>query len=784
MPTRTLSLCMIAKNEADSIARCINSAKGFVDEIIVVDTGSTDNTKEIARTLGAKVIEETWNNDFSAARNISLEHATGDWILFLDCDEELDLASGPVLREAIQSITYEGYFILVTNTTENNLQLTSPSIRLFRNRKSFRFEGRIHEQIAPAIIKQYGIRSIANINVTIIHHGYDPNTNNIKAKINRNLEILNSYPEEKRDGFFLYNLGTEYLRLGDQKLALENYLKALDLTKPGQAFGPILVKRTIATLMAFDRYRVAIEQLQYYQTIYTEYNDLIYLEAFCHFKCGRFSKAKVCLERYLNMPPPPQWYPTENVYYLSSAQNLMTILETSAIDKEYPGLSVCIIGRDESAQIGQCLQSVNEIARELIYVDSGSTDRSPAIAYQMGAKLYSFPWNNNFADTRNFAVSLAGEEWILILDADEVLPDQSRERIVDLIKDARHDGYLLRVCTFLDRNLSTTNCCFKGSCRLFRKDRYRFQGAVLEEIIPFIPGSGAGLTAADISIHHLHYLAPDTHIARKREWKMEAIREGTADDPRQRDYALGVECFSRQDFQSAASYFASSLGDTEWAGVPDFFYYFGMSLINTGNPARALTVLERATIRYPDYTDLVYLQAIAHFMRGNIEVSEQLFKRCLEMGDAPWEKYLATPGTGHNKAKCSLGTIYARKGNVDRALETFLEAAGLPGAFEQAIESIIFIRDKLSVPIERFLEQNGLLNVRSVSTASRCLAKMGRYKESLKYLALAGDLIKNEPPPRNYAVITQSIDLLLTRYLWHAVQPLPEDSPLRKLSLN
>ncbi len=76
----TLSLCMIARNESEHIGRCLQSAKDFVDEIIVVDTGSTDDTREIARSFGATVIEAEWQDDFSLARNLSLEQATGDWI--------------------------------------------------------------------------------------------------------------------------------------------------------------------------------------------------------------------------------------------------------------------------------------------------------------------------------------------------------------------------------------------------------------------------------------------------------------------------------------------------------------------------------------------------------------------------------------------------------------------------------------------------------------------------------------------------------------------------------
>ena len=84
-----VSLCMIVKNEENYLPNCLNSIKDIVDEIIVVDTGSTDKTVDIAKSFGAKVYYFPWRNNFSEARNESLKYATKDWILILDADDEL-----------------------------------------------------------------------------------------------------------------------------------------------------------------------------------------------------------------------------------------------------------------------------------------------------------------------------------------------------------------------------------------------------------------------------------------------------------------------------------------------------------------------------------------------------------------------------------------------------------------------------------------------------------------------------------------------------------------------
>jgi len=774
----TISLCLIARNEGENIGRCIESAGDFVDEIVVVDTGSADDTVEIARALGARVIEAEWKGDFSAARNVSLDHAGGEWIFFLDCDEELAPESGPELRKVIQNTRYEAFFVLVTNPTETGIELTFPSIRLFRNRKCFRFTGRIHEQIVNSIVQHCGQHCIGETRITVIHRGYDTRFANIRAKILRNLAILNTYRDDEKDGFFYYNLGTEYLRLGERKKALENFVIALGLTKPAQTYGPILVKRAMTTLMELHRYRDAVRQLRYYQGIYTEFSDLVLLEAVCHLNCGRYSAARSRLEDYLAMPPPPMWYPTEKVWHGSSAQEFLDRVRGLSIGEGRPSLSVCIIGRDEAGLVGRSIQSVNEIAREVIFVDTGSTDRSAAVAYQMGASVYHCPWDDDFAAARNFAIGKARSEWILVLDADEVLPDESRKGIVDLLRNPCHEGYVLKVCTFLDRRLSPANCQVKGACRLFRNKRYCYRGAVFEDVTRSIVTSGGALAPVDIAIHHLHCLAEDETIARKRKWKAAAIARGLAGRPRKLAYARGVEAFYARDFALAADQFAKA-GNIGGAHRSDFYYFYALSLVNLKQYFLAVGLLDEGMRLFPDYTDLFYLKAIGHFMQGETDRAEALLCRCLAMGDAPWEKYVASPGAGSFLALCTLGTIYAQKGDINNALAMFVRAAGMPGAYEEALERITFVCRRLSVPPEHFLEKHGMRNSRSLSTASRALTKMGRFGESLRYLDLAGRLVAQEPPPRDFGHILQALDFLLAGFSRHIARGLPENSPLR-----
>ena len=98
----SLSLCMIVKDEGKFLEGCLESVKNFVDEIVIVDTGSTDNTIQIAEKFGAKVVKHNWDNSFSEARNVSLKHATKDWILVLDADERISEKDLAKIKELIR----------------------------------------------------------------------------------------------------------------------------------------------------------------------------------------------------------------------------------------------------------------------------------------------------------------------------------------------------------------------------------------------------------------------------------------------------------------------------------------------------------------------------------------------------------------------------------------------------------------------------------------------------------------------------------------------------------
>lgn len=197
----TLSVCMIVKNEEENLPRVLSSIQGLADEVIVVDTGSTDRTVEIARSFGAKVYFFEWCDDFSAARNESLRHATCDYILWLDGDDEVPETEHIKIKRDLVEKKGSAFYLHIKNKLQNDENI-SIQLRIFPNRKGIKFSGRIHEQIYNAV-KEANINMFL-CNATIIHHGYYFDTKN-KLERNRNilLKELNEDPDNTYTLFFL-----------------------------------------------------------------------------------------------------------------------------------------------------------------------------------------------------------------------------------------------------------------------------------------------------------------------------------------------------------------------------------------------------------------------------------------------------------------------------------------------------------------------------------------------------------------------------------------------------
>ncbi len=226
-----LSVCVIAKNEEQFLAQCLRSVKDAAAQIIVVDTGSTDRTVEIAKAHGAEVHSFAWCDDFSAARNAALERATGDWILILDADEELPPDQHAALQAGLNDPEVIACRLPLTNRGQE-AEGRSCVPRLFRNAPGAFYHGRIHEQVFQSLIalsKGWGLKTGFGA-AQLVHHGYAKELVKDRNKIERNLNLLLlAVNENPDDANLVMNLGLERVRSGDLAAGLTHYREAFQL---------------------------------------------------------------------------------------------------------------------------------------------------------------------------------------------------------------------------------------------------------------------------------------------------------------------------------------------------------------------------------------------------------------------------------------------------------------------------------------------------------------------------------------------------------------------------
>jgi tetratricopeptide (TPR) repeat protein len=185
----SISLCMIVRNEEKHLPGCLAATSDLVDEIVVVDTGSEDRTREVARAYGAHVHEFPWCDDFAEARNESLRHAKGPWIFWMDADDRLPPESRAKLRQLFASLPEENVAYLMNVTSagpDDGPMFETQHARLFRNDPRHRWHYAIHEQIVPSVLRAGG--RLLDTDIEVVHVGYTPRA--LEFKVHRNLRLV------------------------------------------------------------------------------------------------------------------------------------------------------------------------------------------------------------------------------------------------------------------------------------------------------------------------------------------------------------------------------------------------------------------------------------------------------------------------------------------------------------------------------------------------------------------------------------------------------------------
>ena len=315
VPGLKLSLCMIVKDEEEMLPGCLEPLRGVVDEMIVVDTGSSDRTVEIAESFGAKVVHFPWNGSFSDARNVSIENATGDWIMYLDADEHLEAEDAPKLRDLLGRTWREGFNLVETNYTggeDTGSATTHLALRLWRRRPEYRFEGRIHEQKTHTM-PMFLPERFETTTIRVRHYGYLNQRIASKEKSQRNIQLLEQEARENPSPFNDYNLGSEYLALGDPAKARTHFDRAWESLRsvPGMAsagYVPLLVTRAARARREAGDHAAAAQAVDEGLAAYPDHTDLVMEAAHSAREQGDLDRARELAERCLAMGDAPNMY--------------------------------------------------------------------------------------------------------------------------------------------------------------------------------------------------------------------------------------------------------------------------------------------------------------------------------------------------------------------------------------------------------------------------------------------------------------------------------------------
>lgn len=442
---------MIVKNEEKNIKRCLDSIESIANEIIIVDTGSNDETLNICSNYNAKVINHKWNNDFSEARNVSLEYATKDYILFLDADEKISKENLEKLKALLSSKKLaEGYFFRLTNIINGTEVGEYVVFRFFKNKRKYRFRGKVHEQIANCIQKHNKDKCIENIDIKIYHYGYDPNKVNIESKYKRNMGILNTYTEEEKDAYYFYVLGNEYARITDFKSAIESYEKSLDLMelKYNYVFYPYLILNIVKAYSNEKQFYESIKFIEKIRFSIPNFKDLYFMECLAYIECGKISKALECLNEYINCPVGNTYeYPHNNFEKIYDIKEMKKNLEQASTPNNNLLSALMIIDKYET-NIINTIKSFNEIVSNFTIVTSNKCLEVTELK-NIGAKII-------YSDDKdlNLLIEKCKSKYIFMVDIGEICSTLSQKKIIELLSNTNEKFFTVNIVNIANN----TNC--------------------------------------------------------------------------------------------------------------------------------------------------------------------------------------------------------------------------------------------------------------------------------------------------------------------------------------
>ena len=299
----TVSACLITRNESSHIANCLSSLAGQVDEIVLVDTGSTDDTVQVAECFGCRIFTQPWHDDFSEPRNLGLAMAKGDWILYIDADERLSCPAGTSLARLLPGPEAAAARVKFHPRTD---MTPYAEYRLFRRDERIRFSGAMHETMLPGIVKvceQDGLQIIDRFEVELHHFGYEGDQS---AKHARNLPLLErAIVNDPLRVYLRFHLGMTLYEIGHYEEAEEQLVKGMETaglehaTDSARVEGSMCAQILSAILLERGKADEALEIVDRGLSLYSNNLALRWMRARCLVPLRRHKKAIEEIEPFL-----------------------------------------------------------------------------------------------------------------------------------------------------------------------------------------------------------------------------------------------------------------------------------------------------------------------------------------------------------------------------------------------------------------------------------------------------------------------------------------------------
>ena len=292
-----ISVCIIAKNEEKHIEECCRHLAPYGFEIVLVDTGSTDRTVELAKQFTDRIFHFDWCDDFSAAKNYAMEKASYDWILSIDCDEYIESTDLSALAAHMKSQPTAAGRILIRNRFSENGQTAFEQVRVSRfvNRRYFHFEGAVHEQLVPITTQDEtapAVKYVYDAPITVLHVGYDGSEEEMRNKSKRNIGLLERELEmQGPDPYTYYQLGQSYRKLCDYEKAFYYFDLGLAMdVDPSLDYVQTMVESYGYTLMDLNRNQDALNLLGVYDE-FAHRADFVFMMGLVFMNNGLFDES-------------------------------------------------------------------------------------------------------------------------------------------------------------------------------------------------------------------------------------------------------------------------------------------------------------------------------------------------------------------------------------------------------------------------------------------------------------------------------------------------------------